>query len=48
MQHGISNRGDKADIEVAFKEVISFEGNTGVFASKLCKVREVADSFMMN
>ena len=41
-------RGDKADIE-AFKEV-GFEvffWSTGVFGSKLGKVRDVADSFIL-
>ena len=49
IQHGISDRGDKADVEAL--EKVSFEvlfRNTGVFGGKLSKVGYIADSFMMN
>ena len=49
IQHCISDRGDKADVEAL--EKISFEvlfRNTGVFGSKLSKVGDVAYGFMMD
>ncbi len=49
IQHCVSDRGDKADVE-AFQE-IGFEvffWNTGVFGGKLSKVGDITDSFMMN
>ena len=49
IQHGISDRGDKADVEAL--EKVSFEvlfRNTGVFGGKLSKVGDVAYGFMMD